>query len=165
LRPSSLSAHAEAEICAPIPSELEGVATLRSLIVDGQQKLQGIVKLDLVDSWVADPPKTPTMRPVAWACQAARVLEQRQVALWSSIFLATALHSVDRLAKERLEVNYTATGSSSLESSLEAYADSYLEAVTVLVPLLNRMSCVRALRGKEMVQEVSLQIISMYAYA
>jgi hypothetical protein len=158
LRSSSLSAYTEAEICAPLPSERKGIGCLRNLIIEGQQKLQGIAKLALVDNWVVDPPKTPTTKSVTWACQAARTLEQRQVAMWSSIFLATALHSVGRLANERLELSYTATLSSS-GSSLERYIDSYLEAAPVLVRLLNRISCIRALRGKDVIQEVRLQSI------
>ena len=193
LRPSTLSPHLNAEICAPIPKEQKSVASLRDGILQAQQKLEGIVKLDLVDNWVVDPVSLPSGKNstsytaghksnsqsmVEWACQSARILEKRQIAVWSTVFLATSLYCVgdclahcehfnDQEAQHTYSDSNPGVGpetnrgaprrvSSSLECFLETYVNSYICSVPGLVSTMNRAACVRAIGGKDVVREVSV---------
>jgi hypothetical protein len=151
VRPApTLSPSTEAELCAPVPGEMAGLSCLQDLIVSAQNNLDGIVKLDLVDGWIVDPVQMPTDGRGDFTARAARVLEKRQAASWSFMFVAAALQIARFVAKHNLEM----TGGSSNLEFLDKYADNFLRAAPVLVSLSNRISCIRAIRGKGIVQEV-----------
>jgi hypothetical protein len=155
-RPSPpLSPHLDAELCAPLPSEMDDLAPLRDLIVKGQDSLQSMVKLDLVDQWIIDPVPNPSDSQAEFACQTTRVLEKRQVAAWSTLFVAIALHLSIVITKRNLK---HATGDTAPLNSLESYVSSFLRASPMLVSISNRISCIRAIRGKHVVQEVCVPV-------
>jgi hypothetical protein len=129
---------------------LSGLSCLQDLIVSAQKNLDSIVKLDLVDGWIGDPVQMPTDGRGDFTGRAARVLEKRQAASWSCLFVAAALQIARFVAKRNLKMTDV---SSNLEF-LDKYADTFLRAAPVLVSLSNRISCVRAIRGKGIVQEV-----------
>ena len=144
----TLSAYAEAELCAPLPCEMESLACLRDLILTAQANLQGIAKLDLVNGWIVDPVSTPFESQTDAADKIARTLEKRLAASWSCLFLAAVLRVASVKAKKNLK-----TSVSSLDS-LESYVDSFMKAAPVLVSLSNRISCIRSIDGKGVLQEV-----------
>ena len=142
----------EAELCSPTLNERERIQHLRDLILSAQSDLQGIVKLDNVDAWIVDPQvnESSESRGV-YAQKLARVLEQRQAALWSCAFLAASLEITFGMVKQGMEIS---VGSTSCLFELSKYVDSFLQAAPVLVSLSNKVSCMRAIRGKAIVQKV-----------
>lgn len=151
----TISANLEAELCAPVPDETDGLLHLRGMIQKAQTNLKTIVKLDLVDGWVSDPVPSQGDDQATFACKSARVLEKRQAASWSCLFVASALHLTTLLAKKNIENSNTNDSAGEQLEPLEAYASSFLKATPTLVSLSNIIACVRSLRAKRVVQEVS----------
>ena len=152
----TISANLEAELCAPVPEEMDGLLHLRDMIQKAQTNLKTIVKLDLVDGWVSDPVPSQGDDQATFACKSARVLEKRQAASWSCIFVAAALHLATLIAnKHIIEDDNTNDSAREQLGPLESYASSFLKAVPPLVALSNRIACVRSLRAKRVVQEAS----------
>jgi hypothetical protein len=151
----TIAANLEAELCAPVPDEMDGLLHLRDMIQKAQATLKTIVKLDLVDGWVSDPVPSEGDDVVTFACKSARVLEKRQAASWSCVFVAAALHLAILIANKHIEDGNTNDSARAQLEPLEAYASSFLKATPTLVSLSNRIACVRSLRAKRVVQEVS----------
>jgi hypothetical protein len=152
---SSLPPTVDAEICSPLPSELEDVKLVRAMMLEAQEKLKGIAKLDLVDNWIADANPAASQTLADLACQSARVLERRQSAHWGCAFLAMVLDIAVAIAKEIFagqRYGLTLTG-------METYFKRLVAAVPKLVEIANRVSCVRAIRGRVIVQQVSLFVL------
>jgi hypothetical protein len=135
-----ISASLEAELSTLVEAEKEGLNGLRKLIVDGQAKLQGIAKFDLVDDWISDPPLNENTDEVDFAQRTARVLEMRTNALLNCISLGLILEIVTAQISD---------------ASLTEYRDQYVEALPLLFCVSNRINAMRAIRGKSIVMEVS----------
>lgn len=148
---SSLPPTADAEICSPLPTEWDDVKLVSALMLEAQEKLKGIAKLDLVDSWIVDANPAASQNLADLACQSARVLERRQTSLWGCAFLALALDVSFAIAKEAFSGHrYGLT-----LNGMEEYFMRFAAAVPTLVEIANRISCVRAIRGRVIVQQVS----------
>jgi hypothetical protein len=150
-----ISANLEAELCAPVPDEMDGLLNLRDMIQKAQNNLKTIVKLDLVDGWVSDPVPSQADDQATFACKSARVLEKRQAASWSCLFVAAALHLASLIANKKIVDGDTNDSAREQLEPLEAYAALFLKATPTLVSLSNRIASVRSLRAKRVVQEVS----------
>jgi hypothetical protein len=149
----TLSAYTDAELCAPLPCEMDGLGSSRDLICQAQESLKGIAKLDLVDGWVADPDPAQSTNLADLVCKSARILEKRQAALWSCVFVAMALQIASVKAKRSFVITDRNYGSSL--DNLDTYVQSFCESAPRLVSLSNRISCMRAIRGSTVVQQVS----------
>ena len=150
----TISAHIEAELCAPLICELNELTPLRVFIMKAHENLQNIVKLDLADHWVMDPLPTASDTKRSFAEQVARVLEKRQAASWSCLFVAAGLHLSSLIATSLLsQTNKDSKCAISL-GELRTYVRSFVSASLKLVSLSNRVSCLRAIRARQIVQEV-----------
>jgi hypothetical protein len=151
-----LSPCIEAELCAPVMSELESLNPAQGLIINAQQRLESFVKLDLVESWIRDPIRNPGDDRWTTVCRRARILEKRHAVSWSCVFLAALLH-VAR-CKAQGEANFT------LSHTLDEYTEIFLLAIPKLLSMSNRMSCLRAVDGRAIVQEVSRLTITEFDF-
>lgn len=136
----TISPTLEAELCTLVEAEKEGLDGLRNLIVDGQAKLQGIAKFDLVDDWISDPKLNEDTDEVDFAQRTARVLEMRTNAFLNCVSLGLILKVVTTQISD---------------ASLTEYRDKYVEALPLLFCVSNRINAMRAIRGKSIVMEVS----------
>jgi hypothetical protein len=145
----------DAELCAPLSCEMEALRSVQNLIVNAQKELAGFVKLDLVEGWITDPVREPGEERLAIVCRRARVLEARHAVAWSCVFMAATLHIA------RLEIHQVSKDATSLEA-FDEYVESFLHAVPLLLSMSNRISCIRAISGKAIVQEVRPLIRFVY---
>ena len=137
-----ISATAEAELCTLVPEEHNDLGCLREFLMDSQKRLQGVAKLDLVDKWISDPTFDDETIGEEFAQETARVLEKRQAASCNHIFLAIGL--------------YIATKSISTScEKMTSYTDRVIQSFPLLMSLCNRISCMRSIRGKALLTEVS----------
>lgn len=141
------SPFADAEICSPLPFEMDSVRAVRDFIMDAQEKLKGVAKLNLVDKWVCDPNPSASQNLADLACQSARVLEKRLAALWGCAFLAAALDIVSEL------VSSEENGAES--AAFRSYAKTLSEVIPQIVEMSSRIACIRTIRGKIIVRQVS----------
>lgn len=144
----SMNRTRDAELCAPLPCELDDLYAVQKLILDAQENLQGVVKLDLVESWIVDPIREPGEERMSLVCRRARVLEKRHAVAWSCVFVAAAIHFA------RNDMHKYSNSPEDLEA-LDEYVDSVLHAMPILLDISSRTSCMRAVGGKAIVQEVS----------
>eukprot|EP00980_Cylindrotheca_fusiformis_P011399 scaffold2642_cov120-Cylindrotheca_fusiformis.AAC.8 len=143
----SVAPSVDAELCAPLASEKESLGTVQNLIVNAQKELEGFVKLDLVENWLRDPVREPGEERLAIVCRRARILEARHAVSWSCVFLAATLHAA------RVEIHQTSNDEKLLED-LDSYVESFLHSVPLLLSMSNRISCIRAISGKAIVNEI-----------
>jgi hypothetical protein len=144
-----ISEFVEAEMCSFVMSceKYQELSVIRNLIVNGQQRLKGIAKLDLVDKWVKDPPLENNTNEEDFAVETAKVLERRIAAS----FNVASLSVVVLVAAKHL---------STFDASLLDFKDSVVNAVPLFLELSNRISTIRAIRGKAIVQEVRVETVS-----
>ena len=144
----------DAEICSPLASEFDEIRTVQTLIFKAQHELKSIAKLDLVDQWIVDPTPSTCRSLAELACNSARVLEKRQLSIWGCAFLALTIEIALNIMVDR----DLADG-----NRLEEFA-TYVRAVTKATPKLieigSRLSCIRAIRGRIIVQQVSSSCLS-----
>jgi hypothetical protein len=143
--PQTVSPNVEAEMCMLVPSESYDLPLLRNLLSKSQKSLEGIAKLDLVDSWIRDPffDGEETIGE-EFASKTTWVLQKRLVASCNLIFLSLALHLVtDQLSTMAV-----------VDECLVTYRNSYIRALPVLLKLNSRIIAMRAIRGKTLVKEV-----------
>jgi hypothetical protein len=146
-----ISATAEAELCTLVPEEHNDLDCLREFLIDSQKRLQGVAKLDLVDNWISDPTLGDETIEEEFAQETARVLEKRQAASCNHIFLAIGL--------------YIATKSMSTScEKIISYTDRVIQSFPLLMSLCNRISCMRSIRGKALLTEVSTSRIPKFVY-
>ncbi|CAJ1967863.1 unnamed protein product [Cylindrotheca closterium] len=143
----SMTSTRDAELCAPLPCELDDLSSVQKLILNAQDKLQGVVKLDLVDSWIRDPIREPGEERMSLVCRRARVLEKRQSIAWSCVFVVAAAH----LARNEIHRH---SKSETVLDALDDYVNSALHAAPILLDIASRTSCIRAVGGKAIVQEI-----------
>lgn len=156
---SSLSPTTDAEICSPLRCEETTLEPVRVLILDAQDQLKSIAKLDLVDGWVADANPSESRNLAELACQSARVLERRQASIWGCTFLTLALEIAGLIAKTTFAGHVYGLSLNELEN----YVRRLVSALPKLVEIANRISCVRAIRGRIIVQQVScLNLVESY---
>jgi len=139
--PPVISVTAEAELCTFVTEEQHNLVCLREFLLDSQESLQGVAKLDLVDNWILDPLMEDETVEEDFAEQTARVLEKRQAASHNHIFLAIGLH----LATKNLPESC---------ARIKSYTDRVLEAVPLLIDLCSRISCMRSIRGMTLLTEI-----------
>jgi len=147
--PAPLTMTTEAEICSPLQSEFEDIKQVRTLLLRAQDELKGIAKLHLVDQWVVDPTPSTSRSLAELACDSARVLEKRQLAIWGYGFMALTME----IALEIL-VSQDSTKQSDFEK-FSAYVGEVSMAVPKLIEVGSRLSCLRAIRGRVIVRQVS----------
>jgi len=140
-----ISPTAEAELCALVLGESSGLKHLREFLLASQKRLEGIAKLDLVDGWIHDPLITEDTTAEDLAEDTARVLEKRQAASCNHVFVALGLFLVVR-----------GLPSSSRYNMIRDYTDQYFKNVPLMITLSNRISCMRSIRGREILGEVSV---------
>jgi hypothetical protein len=144
-----LSAFTDAEICSPLPRELDSVESAWEVLIKAQGKLKTIAKLDLVDAWVPDANPAESRNLAELAVQSARVLEQRQSALWGCVFLTLTLQLGLGIAKSKNAVVVPEL------VRLEEYIDKAVSTIPRMLEIASRFSCIRAIRGRIIVQQVN----------
>lgn len=142
----------DAEIVSPLPRDSEQLARVAEFISSAQDDLKSIAKLDLVDGWVQDPDLAETDLSELTS-KAAIVLEKRQAASWGCSFLAATLQLAALSARESFVYNSGEQYGVTLEI-LETYVAKLTTVASEIVRAANRISCVRAIRGKFIVQQV-----------
>ena len=135
----------EAEICAPLPSEMDKVQHVQGFIANAQTRLKDTVKLDQLDTWIVDPVRGPDEETLEFISKKVHVLESRHAASWSCVFLAAILHILKCKINQRLGTSVP---------RLDEYVNSVLRSTPSLLSISNRISCTRALNGKALVHEV-----------
>ncbi len=139
----------DAEICSPLVSDAEEIKTVCTLIFGAQDELKSIAKLDLVDQWLVDPTPSTCRNLAELACQSARVLEKRQLSIWGCAFLALTMEIALGIMVDRDLAN-----GNRLEE-FAAYVRTITRAIPKLIKIGSRLSCIRAIRGRVIVQQVS----------
>ena len=140
-----ISSTVEAELCALVLGESDGLDCLREFLIDSQKRLEGVAKLDLVNGWIVDPVIEEDTIEEQFAEETALVLEKRQAASCNLIFVALGLF----LATQG---NF----SSSSCDMIREYTDQALEVIPLLITLSNRISCMRSIRGSAILGEVRM---------
>ena len=138
-----ISSTAEAELCALVLGENNGLGNLREFLVASQKRLEGVAKLDLVDGWISDPKIGEDTIEEDFAEETSRVLEKRQAASCNHIFVAIGLF----LATKDLP-------SSKSFTMIHSYTTQVTDAVPLLITLSNRITCMRSIRGRALLREV-----------
>jgi hypothetical protein len=100
------SACTDAEFFVPLPSEMDGLVPSINGIRHVQESLKGITKLDLVDGWVTYPVPASTQSLAGLGGKSARILEKRQSASWSCVFLPITLQIASLQAKKHSDRSY-----------------------------------------------------------
>ena len=145
---ATLPSWTDADICSPLPCETKEIEALRNLIFEAQDKLKCIAKLDLVDGWVKDANPADSRNIADLVCQSARVLEKRQAAAWGCAIMALTLQVAFNIAKStsEKESNFQAMGE---------YVSRVVDSTPKLIQISNRITALRAIRGRIVVQQVS----------
>ena len=138
-----IASTAEAELCALVLEESDGLERLREFLVASQKRLEGVAKLDLVDGWIRDPAISEDTVEEDFAQATARVLEKRQAASCNHIFVALGLFLATR-----------GISSSSSCDMIRDYTNHALNVIPLLMTLSNRISCMRSIRGRALLGEV-----------
>jgi Protein of unknown function C-terminus (DUF2451) len=141
--PSSL----EVEICRPRIKDSVKLVPLRQFIDRAQASLQGIVNLDRANSWI--PESSNAVDADEYACDAARILEKKEAAVWSCYLVAAFADVALSLAKTSMPALCT----ESLEP-LESYVLSAMQAVPQLVKIVSQYSCVKAISGLDVTKKI-----------
>ncbi|KAL3921028.1 MAG: hypothetical protein SGILL_002969 [Bacillariaceae sp.] len=133
----------EAEMACFVVEETKDdkLSLLSDLILNGQRSLQGIAKLDLVNSWIVDPALEKDTDEEEFALQSARVLEQRAAVAFNIVCLAATLH-------------LSATCLESVDNPFLEYRDKFVQCMPAFLKLSNRMITMRAICGKSIVAEI-----------
>jgi hypothetical protein len=140
-----ISSTTEAELCALVLEESDGLESLREFLVASQKRLEGVAKLDLVDGWIRDPGIGEDTVEEEFAEATARVLEKRQAASCNHIFVALGLFLATR-----------GMSSSSSCDMIHNYTNQILKVIPLLMTLSNRISCMRSIRGSAILGEVRI---------
>lgn len=152
---ATLPIHTDAEICSPLPTEFDSVEPVRALVLQAQEKLKKVAKLDLVDGWVPDANPANSKNLAELAVATARVLEKRQAALWGCTFLSLTLELCLGAAKrQQLKVD-----------NLVEYVGRLVACMPKLIEIASRASCVRAVRGRIIVQQVRRSTCLIFSHA
>jgi len=167
--PTVMSCNAEAELCAPLPSESSNVSQLRDFIVAGQINLENVVKLGKLEQRLKDPVPQSGI-DAEFVVELVHVLKKRQATAWSCLLVAALLDVTRRNAEQALTSSFLnvmlgVSGSQatsedeesvSLVDSLASYSKSVTHAAPYLVKLSSRIACAHAIMGGQIVQEVRL---------
>jgi len=150
LTSSPISDTVDADICAPLPDEISGMAALQQFVSRGHESLDGMVNLRRVEKWeaISQSHVKATSDPNMRIRDAAGILE-RQISAASSCLFAGALLDVALLQLQ-------ASMASENIGAFASYASSVVEIVPALSSLASRISCVRAIKGKRTVLEVMM---------
>ncbi len=122
-------------------------------MIASQKRLEGVAKLDHVDGWIPDPKIREETIEEAFAEDTASVLEKRQAASCNCIFVAIGL----LIATKGL-------ASSASFDSIHRYTNELLEVTPLFVTLSNRISCMRAIRGKSILREVRFYFFYRFCF-
>lgn len=166
--PTAASQNVDGEVCAPLPSESEEVSLLRDFIVAGQVNLESVVKLDKLERRLRDPVPQSAEIDAKFIAELVHVLKKRQAIAWSCLLVAALLDVAKGRAERTLTLSFLndmlgvdgrqATAEdeelTSLLNSLASYSKSATEAVPSLVNLCSRISCIHAIMGDRIVNEV-----------
>ena len=176
--PPIISPHIEAEMCAPLASELSYTGALRNLIKNGQTSLSGIVNLDRIEKWMVDPPfrlQDDTDQDELM-CKISRILEKRQGAAWSCLFVAALIddlccilgtlstHSYlgQRLGlcldEEKKEEDSEPPKPLMGVEWLSSYVEATVQAIPTLVDVASRVATMKAIMGRRVVSDVCMLV-------
>lgn len=143
----------EAEICSALPCELVDLAPVRELIRMGQESLEGIAKLHLVDEWVLDPALGEIKDFGELVCRSTRMLEKRQAAIWGCAFLTLALQIADFTTQSKFQAGMGPKYGLTL-AAMDQYVARLRTAAPKLIEFGTRIACVRAIRSRSILQNV-----------
>jgi hypothetical protein len=168
----SVSRNAEADICAPLPSDARSITLLRDFIISGQDNLGTCVKLDRMDNQLKDPIPQPNI-DAEFVAGLVNVLSKRQGAAWSCLFVAALLDVACTAAEKTLKTSFlnqmtgvnesrptpekTPEGdeAATLLDSLATYTKTVSRVAPFFVKTSSQIACVRAIMGGKIVKEVS----------
>jgi hypothetical protein len=154
--PSTLPTTTDGEIGSPLPLEADDIKDVSAFILSAQDDLKGIAKLDLVDQWLLDSTPTASRNLAELACHSARVLEKRQLALWGCAILALTLE----IAVAAMSTGDDGEGGT--VASFTAHVRRLASVTPKLIEIGSRLSCIRAIRGRVIVQQVRLLGLSNF---
>jgi hypothetical protein len=161
----------DAEICAPLSSDIDIVSLMRKFIERGQRSLEGIVNLQKIEQWMSDPDFMTLNAAVKdTMTNVASTLSKRAGAAWSCLFVAETLCAALFFLMQFTEDSFApredrvqSVGETPEESSetphpqqrpFAFYVASVRDAVPRLVDLASQISSVRAIMGRHIVREV-----------
>jgi hypothetical protein len=168
----TVSRNAEADICAPLPSDARNTAWLRDFIISGQDNLGTCVKLDRMDNQLKDPIPPPNIEE-EFVAELVNVLSKRQGAAWSCLFVAALLDVACKIAEKTLKASFLNQMTGVYESrftpektlegdeahtlldSLASYSKKVSRVAPFFVKISSRIACVRAIMGGKIVKAVS----------
>jgi hypothetical protein len=174
--PPIISPNVEAEICSPRGSDASSIEILKVFIERAQGSLSDIVNLDRIEKWMTDPVQK-SHDPAdgeELIFKIARVLEKRQGAAWSCLFVAALLNVAGKYVESTLTQTYLERllGLNQEDEkkedeseppkplrgvqSLSFYAESVMHAIPNLVDAASRVAATRAIMGRRVVTDVSL---------
>jgi len=174
--PPLISPNIVAEMCAPRLTESSTAGLLRDFIENGQANLRGIVNLDRIEKWMPDPVQSfeDDTKGDEFICNLSKVLEKRQGAAWSCLFVAALLDGVCTFVESTFTFAYLERllGLSHDEEkkeddcgpskplmgvdSLASYADSVIQVIPTLVDVASRIAAMKAILGRQVVKDISM---------
>lgn len=174
--PPIISPNIEADICSPRECDASSIDKLKIFIERAQGSLSGIVNLDRIEKWIKDPVQKShdTVDGEELILKIARILEKRQGAAWSCLFVAALLNVASKYVESTLTQAYLERlldlnqddEKKEDESeppkplmgvqSLSIYAESVMQAIPNLVVVASRVAATRAIMGRRVVSDISM---------
>lgn len=146
LSSSLMSVTMEADACAPLPSEVEGFATLQRFIQNSRTRLDRMVNLDKFQST----DQLSIGSPVNQHKTGALRLEKESAAALSCLITAIVV-DVARILHKDLN---TSDDEDDTQESLNDYAEEVISMAPVFVKQSCQLSAARSLSGKELVFKI-----------
>ena len=171
--PPIISPHIEAEMCAPLASESSYIGALRNFIKNGQNSLSGVVNLDRIEKWMVDPAYRlqDDNDQVEFMCRISRILEKRQSAAWSCLFVAALVDDVccifgtfsthsylGQLLGLCLDEEKKEEHSEPPKQLLSSYAEATVQVIPTLVDVASRVATMKAIMGRRVVSDVCMLV-------
>lgn len=153
----------EADVCSPMLQETVSSETLRQLILNAQEALKDIAKIDLVNNWIPDPSPINDEDTNKVAKDATRVLEKRVSAAWGCIFLYVALEKVQGFVQTLLVQEKTDQRYGLSMSKMTEYVHNMKCCLPYLVKKCVQIACSRAVTTGKIVEKVSIpRVLLLY---
>lgn len=145
----------EAELCAPLPRDAARVSRLRMFLERAQHALIDVVNLDMVDSWLIDPPTPRGDGNVEErACATARVLERRQSAIWSCSVVAVLAEATYSHVASNIGMSLTGSCNTHALMPINAFIESIIVICPTFSSVASQISCARAIVGQDIVKRI-----------
>eukprot|EP00984_Skeletonema_dohrnii_P022502 scaffold11620_cov199-Skeletonema_dohrnii-CCMP3373.AAC.5 len=147
LSSSLMSVTMEADACAPLPSEVEGVATLQRFIQHSRRRLDRMVNLDKFQTT----DQLSIGSPVNQHKTNALRLEKEAAAAFSCLITAIVVDITSNLCNTE---DIDMSNDEEDEESLISYAQEVISMAPVFVKQSCHLSAVRSLSGKELIFKI-----------